>query len=84
MNKKIKEKLSEVRQLKKKLDVSGFAIGWQGPYAPKTVRDWFFSIPGWLLTALAESLGAPFWFDLLGKFLNIRGAGTRPEKSKST
>lgn len=30
---------------------------------------------GWLITALAASLGAPFWFDLLRKFVNIRGAG---------
>lgn len=29
---------------------------------------------GFLLTAFAVSLGAPFWFDLLNKFVNIRGA----------
>ncbi len=34
---------------------------------------------GWLLTAIAASLGAPFWFDLLNKFMNIRHAGKRPE-----
>jgi hypothetical protein len=29
-------------------------------------------------------LGAPFWFDMLSKFINIRGAGTPPgEKKKS-
>lgn len=31
---------------------------------------------GWLITALAITLGAPFWFDLLGKFVSLRGAGT--------
>jgi len=36
--------------------------------------------PGWLITALAASLGAPFWFDLLNKFINIRGAGKAPEE----
>jgi hypothetical protein len=36
------------------------------------------SILGWILTALALSLGAPFWFDLLNKFINIRAAGTKP------
>ncbi len=30
---------------------------------------------GWLLTIFAISLGAPFWFDLLKKFVNIRAAG---------
>ena len=37
-------------------------------------------ILGWLLTAAALSLGAPFWFDLLQKFVNIRGAGGRPKR----
>ena len=35
---------------------------------------------GWLLTAIAVSLGAPFWFDTLSKFINIRAAGTKPQK----
>ena len=30
---------------------------------------------GWLLTALAVSLGASFWFDKLGKLFSIRGSG---------
>jgi hypothetical protein len=35
---------------------------------------------GLLLTALAISLGAPFWFDLLNKVISIRGAGRSPEE----
>jgi hypothetical protein len=35
---------------------------------------------GWTLTAIALSLGAPFWFDLLQKFVNIRGAGGKPKR----
>lgn len=35
-----------------------------------------------IITALAISLGAPFWFDLLNKFINIRGAGAKPSESK--
>lgn len=34
---------------------------------------------GFLLTALAISLGANFWFDLLRRLINIRNAGGRPE-----
>jgi hypothetical protein len=34
---------------------------------------------GWILTALAISLGAPFWFDLLSKFITIRST-MKPEK----
>lgn len=35
-------------------------------------------ILGWFLTAAALSLGAPFWFDLLNKFINLRGTGEKP------
>lgn len=37
-------------------------------------------LPGILLTTLAVSLGAPFWFDLLNKVVMIRGAGRAPEE----
>jgi len=36
---------------------------------------------GWLLTAMAVTLGAPFWFDLLGKLVKIRGAGSNPDEA---
>ena len=37
---------------------------------------------GWVLTALAVSLGAPFWFDLLSRFVNIRSGGRPPKVEK--
>ncbi len=37
---------------------------------------------GWFLTAVAASLGAPFWFDTLNKFMNIRAAGTAPNEKR--
>jgi hypothetical protein len=36
---------------------------------------------GWLITVLAISLGSPFWFDLLNRFMSIRGGGKSPEES---
>jgi hypothetical protein len=33
---------------------------------------------GWVVTALAGMLGAPFWFDLLQKLTNLRGTGPKP------
>jgi hypothetical protein len=36
---------------------------------------------GWIITIFAVSLGAPFWFDLLNKFMNVRNAGKPPEKN---
>jgi multidrug efflux pump subunit AcrA (membrane-fusion protein) len=35
-------------------------------------------ILGWFLTALAASLGAPFWFDTLSRIMNIRNSGKHP------
>jgi len=40
---------------------------------------WLLRLVGWVLTALAISLGAPFWFDLLNRFVNVRTTIRRPE-----
>jgi hypothetical protein len=37
---------------------------------------------GWILTALAVSMGAPFWFDTLNRFMNIRNAGRAPDEQR--
>ena len=37
---------------------------------------------GWLITMLAVSLGAPFWFDTLNRIMSIRGAGRSPLEEK--
>jgi hypothetical protein len=38
------------------------------------------ALVGWFITALAASLGAPFWFDVLQRFVNIRVAGRAPDE----
>lgn len=40
-------------------------------------------ICGWLVSGLAIAMGAPFWFDLLGKVVNVRNAGKPPATSSS-
>lgn len=46
-----------------------------------------FAIPlklgGLLLTIVASSFGAPFWFDLLNKLVNLRSAGAKPKSPDS-
>jgi hypothetical protein len=37
---------------------------------------------GWLLTAVAVSFGAPFWFDALSKLGSLRTAGRRPGENR--
>lgn len=44
------------------------------------LQYWLLRTLGMLFTALALSFGAPFWFDLLSKLINIRTAGPRPER----
>jgi len=42
---------------------------------PESFGDWWRKVAGILITAVALSLGAPFWFDLLGKLVNLRQTG---------
>jgi hypothetical protein len=39
--------------------------------------DWGLMLCGWVLMGLACTLGAPFWFDALSKFIRLRGSGER-------
>lgn len=43
--------------------------------------SWFLKIIGWLVTGLAVSLGAPFWFDMLNKVMVVRSTVKPTEKS---
>ena len=42
---------------------------------------WLETLTGWLITTLALSLGAPFWFDTLNKFMVVRSTVKPKEKS---
>ena len=64
-------------------------IGWGNGINPEADYEkkgalWnsvFIYIVGWLLTALAATLGAPFWFDMLNKIMVIRSTVKPAEKS---
>jgi hypothetical protein len=43
----------------------------------------WFALIGWFLTALAMTLGAPFWFDTLNKFMMVRST-KKPQAQKET
>jgi hypothetical protein len=55
-------------------------IGWHHDDA-LSVTPWWQKVIGLLITALAASLGAPFWFDALNKLANLRSVGAKPEGS---
>jgi hypothetical protein len=51
-------------------------LGWQT--APDDAGGWLLKLLGWLITVFALSFGAPFWFDVLGKVVNMRSSGPKP------
>jgi hypothetical protein len=58
----------------------------EAPAAPgETLSGWcgwnWWTMLGWLITALAISLGAPFWFDMLQNFMSLRSAGPEPQRA---
>ncbi len=57
------------------------AIGWEGSFSKNLKSITFQNIIGWFLTALAISMGAPFWFDLLNKVMLLKGS-LSPKKSQ--
>jgi hypothetical protein len=81
--KKIEER---VKEMKEGLDKVKLPIGWDIPSKTETpskttVYDWIIRICGWIITTFAVTLGAPFWFDMLNKFINIRSSGIKPKIS---
>ena len=62
--------------------LEAFPIGWRElPTGPLEILK---TLLGWLITAAAVSLGAPFWFDLLGKVANLRGSGGKAQTGKAS
>ncbi len=63
------------------LNRASLPLGWSDRAVEgMTTIDWVCKVSGWIFTALALSLGAPFWFDLLNKIANLRSTGKRPEE----
>lgn len=65
-------------------------IGWTCPGAAPVsavciAENWSpYRLLGWAITVFAASLGAPFWFDLLGRVARVRASGITPERSPTT
>jgi hypothetical protein len=61
----------------KEIEKLGLPVGWNRDdprLVPNGYWGWVSKVFGWLLTAVAVSLGAPFWFDLLNKFMAARSS----------
>ncbi len=74
---------SKVEEIKKNvtaIQTLGVPLGYYGDNPDGTNSWWLSKILGLLLTIGAASLGAPFWFDILNKFINVRSAGKSPDE----
>ena len=79
------------REAKATLDSANLPIGWSSGWGAPHPRgdrigfdvwsDLLAPVLGLLLTALAATFGAPFWFDLLNKMMVIRSTVKPHEKS---
>jgi len=82
---------ARVEKLKHVLDDVGYPIGWTEFSWGKFRKAWAspqwsgsdgalvaWYVSGWLLTAIAMTLGASFWFDLLNKLVSLR-TSLKPE-----
>jgi hypothetical protein len=72
------------------LNALGLPIGWTRATptnkddrrrVPDTLGDFFLKLVGILVTGFAISQGAPFWFDVLNKFMVVRSTVKPSEKS---
>jgi hypothetical protein len=58
-------------------------VGWQNKM-PSEAVGWLAKALGWVITGLAVSLGAPFWFDVLNKVTNVRSSGSTRKAAPKT
>ncbi|SHH62818.1 hypothetical protein [Massilia sp. CF038] len=74
-----KQKASAKRRCLREANDAGPAIGSLGD-----VGNWGIALGGWLITAIGITLGAPFWFDILGKLVKVRSSGNKSNAEDKT
>lgn len=75
-------------EVNKTLETASIPLGWSSHNLNQQKEEelsfYGKSIPhltrtlGWLLSSLAITMGAPFWFQTLNKFINVRNTGPKP------
>ena len=74
-------KVQQLNKRIKRIQNVGLPLGWANTNYPSSASDLIEKLLGLLITTIATSLGAPFWFDLLNKFINIRST-IKPQTPK--
>jgi hypothetical protein len=78
----IKDQIQQAQTEISNIQSIGIPLGWAGTRRPSSYGEWLQVSGGWLLTAVAISLGAPFWFDMLNKLMVVRSTVKPREKSR--
>jgi hypothetical protein len=73
----------------RRVQAVGLPVGWDEVQLARIEGEWKHNpvwtllslLIGWLMVGFAATLGAPFWFDLLGKFMVVRSTVKPTEKS---
>lgn len=81
----VKQALDNVYGKLKEFKDMRLPIGWPRNQATGTdsLPSWALTVCGWIISALAATLGAPFWFDALSKLVSLRGSGTKPAQGST-
>ncbi len=81
----VNELLSDVEKIVKESSqtASIFEINYPFCNNEPDKPTWWSYIFGCLITGVALSLGAPFWFDLLNRLVKLRTSGTREDNESS-
>ncbi len=62
--------------------IAGLTVG-DDPRIPQGAGAWIYRLLGIAATGAAVAMGAPFWFNLLNKFVNFRAAGPKPKRTET-
>jgi len=71
-------------QLQSLSQETSFPLGWTEDNMPKAndPSGWPVKVTGILLSGVAAAQGAPFWFDIMRKVLDLRGGGGSSKSTK--
>ena len=72
---KLQVSVKNLEKINQPLPLGWNEKGWFNGEQIKEQNGLLQAIFGWLMTGVAVAMGAPFWFDILGKFINVRNTG---------
>lgn len=75
VNIEVKQIIEDIRDQESIISISAPSLD------PRTSAFWLYVL-GCLITAIALSLGAPFWFDIMNKIVKLRGSGVQEKAGK--